>query len=94
MTSAKLSLVTKDGTILVDRRIRNMSKLIDQIILDREEEAVEEDFPLENFSKDLINQIIAFCEIENYEGDNSVVKTKPIIKSTREEELFKKNQML
>jgi hypothetical protein len=89
-----LTLVAKDGKIQVIYDFSKMSKLISNIIEGREHEAVVEDFPLEKYSREAISLVIRFGELVEFDGEGSVVKTKPITKETKVEELFENQSVL
>jgi hypothetical protein len=57
------------------------------MIEDREREAIYEDFPIPYINKELLQEIVKFCEIVNYEED-LLIKTKPITVDTMLSELF------
>ena len=92
--SQMLTLVAKDGKIQVIYDFSKMSKLISNIIEGREQEALLEEFPLEKYSREAISLVIRFGELVEFDGEGSVVKTKPITKETKVEELFENQSVL
>ena len=42
----------------------------------------------------MINQVLRFCEIVEFDGDGSIVKTKPVLKESTKEDLFKSKDVL
>jgi hypothetical protein len=92
--SHMLTLVAKDGKMQVINELSKISKLISNIIEGREQEAVLEEFPLEKFTRDTISLVIKFGELVDFDGEGSVVKTKPITRETKLEELFENQSVL
>ena len=73
-----LTLAAMDGKIQATNEFSKMSRLISNIIEGREHEAVLEEFPLEKYTRDTISLVIRFGELVDFNGEGSVVKTKPI----------------
>ena len=40
----------------------------------------------------MINQVLRFCEIVEFDGDGSVVKTKPVLKESTKEDTEKEEE--
>ena len=73
-----LTLAAMDGKIQATNEFCKMTRLISNIIEGREHEAVLEEFPLEKYTRDTISLVIRYGELVDFNGEGSVVKTKPI----------------